>query len=1443
MGLHALHQEILPPSGVEFVVSLKLTPSTTQNSGIDDGTKVLCNVVVARTNLLRIFEAREQPPPTHSDEERDKKAKVRKGTEAVEGEVEMDEHGEGFINIAQSTGQKAAGSPTVTRLYFVREHKLHGIVTGLEAVQTLASIDDRLERLVVSFKDAKIALLEWSEPINDLQTVSIHTYERAPQLLSFEPSSFTAKLRSDPESRCVALSLPKDAIAILPFHQSQVDVDMLDPDPAQIRDIPYSPSFILDLGNEVDDSIRNVIDFTFLPGYNNPTLAVLFQTQQTWTGRMKEYKDTTKLMIFTLDLVHQHYPIISSVTGLPYDAFALLPCATLFAGVTILTGNAVIYVDASRRVALPVNGWAPRSTDMPLPNLSADEQTRSLHLEGSRAVFVDDKTLFVILKDGTIYPVELIADGKTVSKLIMGDALAQTTIPAAVRKLDNKHVFIGSTAGASVILRASRVEEEIEEGSEPQDASKPAVVADTNDTMDFDDDDDIYGVSTSTKAATANGSTKPGSLAKQTRTVIHLALCDSLLATGSISDITFSLAKNGERIVPELVAATGAGPLGGFTLFQRDLPSRTKRKLHAIGGARGVWSLPIRQSVKASGISYERPANPYHAEHDTLVLSTDANPSPGVSRIAVRSAKTDVAVTTRIAGTTVGAAPFFQRTAVLHVMSNSIRVLEPDGSERQVIKDLDGNLPRPKIRACSICDPFVLIFREDDSIGLFIGETERGKIRRKDMSAMGDKTSRYLTGCFFVDTTGIFSSPNHQPPPSTQVGGKGNTTTLQAAVNAGSHSQWLLLVRPQGVMEVCLLFLNSIFLTIKIDMEPTKTGIGDAPALSLPQEPPRKPQDMDIEQVLVAPIGETSPKLHLFVFIRSGQLTVYEVASSAPAVHVPATRATTVNVKFVKALSRAFEIQRNEEVEKSVIAEQKRISRTFIPFITSPAPGVTLSGVFFTGDRPSWLLATDKSAVQIYPSGHGVVHSFTSCSLWESKGDFFLYTDEGPSLMEWMPDFILGGPLPMKPIPKGRPYSNVIFDPSTSLIVAASSLQAKFASFDEDGNCIWEPDAPNITAPMCDCSTLELISPELWVTMDGYEFATNEFINSVCCVSLETSSTESGIKDFIAVGTSIVRGEDLAVKGATYIFEIVEVVADASLVPSRWYKLRLRCRDDAKGPVTALCAFNGYLVSSMGQKIFVRALDLDERLVGVAFLDVGVYVTSLKALKNLLLIGDAVKSVSFVAFQEDPYKLVVLAKDIQHVCVTNVDFFFADENMSIVTCDEDGVIRTYEYDPHDPESRDGRQLLLRTEFNAQVGYNSSVLTARRTSEDPVIPQSKLICGYSDGSISSLTPVEEAAFKRLQLLQGQLTRNLQHMAGLNPRALRIVRNDHVSRPLARGILDGLLIAEFECLSISKQEETTTEIGTERSQVLHDWIDLMSPCVKYDKLREASIPGAI
>lgn len=742
---------------------------------------------------------------------------------------------------------------------------------------------------------------------------------------------------------------------------------------------------------------------------------------------------------------------------------------------------------------------------------------------------------------------------------------------------------------------------------------------------------------------------------------------------------------------------------------------------------------------------------------------------------------------------------------------------------------MDGNMPRAKIKACSICDPFVFILREDETIGLFIGETERGKVRRKDMSPMGEKASRYLAGCFFTDSNGTFElattdvAPNHD---------RNATTTLQAVVSAGSHSQWLVLVRPQGIMEIWSLpKLSLVFSCNGISgLDTVLTDSYEGPALSLPQDPPRKPQDLDIDQILLTCLGESAPALHLFMFNRFGSLVVYEMLPTPVLPDMtspPNGRTCFLKVKFSKVATRHFELSRQEETEKTVLAEQKRISRVFVPFVTSPNPSQTLFGVFFTGDRPSWIIGTDKGGVNIFPSGHGVVHAFTACSLWDSKSEFLVYSDEGPSLLEWLPDITLDARLPKRTVPRSRAYSNVVFEPNSLLIVAASSLQARFTSYDEDNNIIWEPDGVGVSLPCCDCSTLELISPDGWVTMDGYEFAPNEYVNALECVTLETLSTETGVKEFLAVGTTIDRGEDLAVKGATYIFEVVEVVPDPSSGHQRWYRLKLRVRDDAKGPVTALCGIDGYLVSSMGQKVFIRAFDLDERLVGVAFLDVGVYVTSLRSLKNLLLIGDAVKSVWLVAFQEDPYKLVILGKDMRRACITNADFFFTKNELAITTHDEEGVLRLLSYDPTDPDSKGGQHLMCTAEFHVHRESRCSLAVARRTKEEPEIPQSRLINGFTDGSLSVLTPVDETVLKRLHLLQGQLSRNIQHVAGLNPRAYRIVRNDAVSKPLSRGILDGQLLQAFEQLGISRQNEMTRQIGTERTTALHDWISFAVP----------------
>jgi len=56
------------------------------------------------------------------------------------------------------------------------------------------------------------------------------------------------------------------------------------------------------------------------------------------------------------------------------------------------------------------------------------------------------------------------------------------------------------------------------------------------------------------------------------------------------------------------------------------------------------------------------------------------------------------------------------------------------------------------------------------------------------------------------------------------------------------------------------------------------------------------------------------------------------------------------------------------------------------------------------------------------------------------------------------------------------------------------------------------------------------------------------------------------------------------------------------------------------------------------------------------------------------------------------------------------------------------------------------------------------------------------------------------------------------------SLRIVRNDFVSKPLSKGILDGNLLAHYESLPITRQNEMTRQIGTDRVTLLRDWIAL-------------------
>lgn len=59
---------------------------------------------------------------------------------------------------------------------------------------------------------------------------------------------------------------------------------------------------------------------------------------------------------------------------------------------------------------------------------------------------------------------------------------------------------------------------------------------------------DIYGPSKADEPA-AEGAAEGRSAVRMTRTVIHLSICDSVAAYGIVTDLAFSLARNGVRFI------------------------------------------------------------------------------------------------------------------------------------------------------------------------------------------------------------------------------------------------------------------------------------------------------------------------------------------------------------------------------------------------------------------------------------------------------------------------------------------------------------------------------------------------------------------------------------------------------------------------------------------------------------------------------------------------------------------------------------------------------------------------------------------------------------------------------------------------------------------------------------------------------------------------------
>lgn len=115
--MYSLYSELLPPSGVDLAIACDFVSIT--------------NIVLAKGNLLQVY-------------------------------------------AIKPTRQSESALPSAN-IYLLHEFNLNGTVCSIQSASLPGS---RLDCLILSFKDAKLSIVEFSQQTQSLQTVSIHLYEK-----------------------------------------------------------------------------------------------------------------------------------------------------------------------------------------------------------------------------------------------------------------------------------------------------------------------------------------------------------------------------------------------------------------------------------------------------------------------------------------------------------------------------------------------------------------------------------------------------------------------------------------------------------------------------------------------------------------------------------------------------------------------------------------------------------------------------------------------------------------------------------------------------------------------------------------------------------------------------------------------------------------------------------------------------------------------------------------------------------------------------------------------------------------------------------------------------------------------------------------------------------------------------------------------------------------
>ncbi|CAN8178249.1 unnamed protein product [Coccothraustes coccothraustes] len=1379
--MYAVYKQTHPPTGLEFSLYCHFFSAAERN------------LVVAGTSQLFVYRLNHEP----------------------ELPGKGDRNGEG-------KGQRE-------KLELVASFSFFGNVMSMASVQLAGA---KRDALLLSFKDAKLSVVEYDPGTHDLKTLSLHYFEEPELRDGFVQNVHTPRVRVDPDGRCAVMLIYGTRLVVLPFRRDSL-ADEHEGLVGEGQKSSFLPSYIIDV-RELDEKLLNIIDMQFLHGYYEPTLLILFEPNQTWPGRVAVRQDTCSIVAISLNILQRVHPVIWSLSSLPFDCTQALPVPKPIGGVVIFAVNSLLYLNQSvPPYGVALNSLTCGTTVFPLRIQEGVRMT----LDCAQATFISYDKMVISLKGGEIYVLTLITDGMRSVRSFHFDKAAASVLTTCMVPLEPGYLFLGSRLGNSLLLRYTEKLQEPPAGAGkegPDRQEEPPVKKKRSEpsgpwaggkpqAQDEVDEIEVYGSEAASGTQLATYS---------------FEVCDSILNIGPCANAAMGEPaflseefQNSPEPDLEIVLCSGYGKNGALTVLQRSIRPQVVTTFE-LPGCYDMWTVtappPREQPEVAPGTSAEpeaatappEPSEEDGERHGFLILSREDSTMILQTGQEILELDTSGFATQ---GPTVFAGNLGQGQFIVQVSPLGLRLLQGVTQLHFVPVDLGSPIVH-----CAVADPFGVLLSAEGQLATFTlkGDTYGGRAPRLALLRPPvSHPSRVTALCLYRDLSGMFTTesraPREEPPPRPHAEAETSSRT--------SVARWTMRRR-------CSTGTRGA----RGAPRPGRSRGGRGP----PRESgsPRRP----------AP----SPRTGACTWSRSCSCT-------RPLPTTPSWARATSRFGSARCPTGSISGRSRSRSRRGRTPEGRGRLPGGAPGGTprnGGAPGPRgrasapshdiygYSGVFICGPSPHWVLLTGRGALRLHPMGiDGPVESFAPFHNVNCPKGFLYFNRQGELRISVLPAYLsYDAPWPVRKIPLRCTAHYVAYHVESKVYAVATSSphpctriprmtgeEKEFESIERDERYV---------PPQQEAFSIQLISPVSWEAIPNTRIALEEWEHVTCMktVSLRSEETVSGLKGYVAVGTCLMQGEEVTCRGRILILDVIEVVPEPGQ-PLTKNKFKVLYEKEQKGPVTALhtwahlgthlCHCHGYLVSAIGQKIFLWSLK-DNELTGMAFIDTQLYIHQMISVKSFILAADLMKSISLLRYQEESKTLSLVSRDAKPLEVYSVDFMVDGSQLGFLVSDRDRNLLVYMYLPEAKESFGGLRLLRRADFHVGAHVNTFWRTpCRGHAEGPNRRSStwenKHITWFAtlDGGLGLLLPMQEKTYRRLLMLQNALSSALPHLAGLNPRAFRLLQSERrLLQNAVRNVLDGELLGRFLYLSAMERGELAKKIGTTPDIILDDLLEI-------------------